>query len=159
YRTNAVVALSVDGQVILPLRALPLRTANGVLQGIYHSSLAHDDCRNSLSKKASVATWQRRELALCQRGSAYGLPGASRLARVLAYRREGCMGREIAVGLWRQLCLGGHAGAGAPVCGGLRRPACRTVQTHNHFKPCGSGTWLTGVKTWLTSIYSEFPLI
>ena len=41
----------MDGQVILPLRALPLRTANRVLQGTYHAALTHDDCRNSLSKK------------------------------------------------------------------------------------------------------------
>src|SRR5215470_14375164 len=35
----------------LPLRALPLSTANGVSQGTYHPALTHDDFRNSLSKK------------------------------------------------------------------------------------------------------------
>jgi hypothetical protein len=41
-----------DRQGSLPLRALPLSTANGVLQGTCHSALTHDDDRNSLSKKA-----------------------------------------------------------------------------------------------------------
>jgi len=51
HRTNAVVALSLDGQGILPWRAMPLSTANGVLQGTYHSALVHDDYHNLLSKK------------------------------------------------------------------------------------------------------------
>ena len=44
------MTLSVDGQGILPLRALPWSTANGDLQGICHSALPHDDYRNPLNK-------------------------------------------------------------------------------------------------------------
>jgi len=41
--------------------------------------------------------WQRRGLSLCQRGSAHGLPCASRLACMAAYLCEGRMVRDVAV--------------------------------------------------------------